>query len=60
MKAGTGWATQQLAEFLAVLAAAVDEQVAVNEALSGLAASFAADACLFLSDGSVMSSLGWP
>ncbi len=60
MTVGTGWATQQLAEFLAVLAAAVDERVAVDEALSGLATSFDADACVFLRDGSVTSSLRWP
>jgi diguanylate cyclase (GGDEF)-like protein len=57
---GNGWATPQLAEFLAVLTAAVDGQVAVDEALSGLAVSFGADACVFLRDGSVTSSLGWP
>ena len=56
----TGWAAPQLGEFLAVLASAVDEQSAVDDALSGLVASFGADACVFLRDGSVTSSLGWP
>jgi diguanylate cyclase (GGDEF)-like protein len=60
LKEGSSWATQQLAEFLAVLTSAVDEQVAVDEAISGLSVSFGADACIFLRDGSVVSSLGWP
>jgi diguanylate cyclase (GGDEF)-like protein len=60
MTMGTSWAPPQLGEFLAVLAASPDEKAAVDEALSGLAASFEADACVFVRDGSVTSSLGWP
>ena len=53
------WATQQLAEFLAVLTAAADEKAAIGHALERLAESFGADAGAFVRDGQVMSSLGW-
>ena len=59
MAAPSGWATQQLAEFLAVLTAAGDEAAAVADALERLAESFEADAGAFLRDGQVTASLGW-
>ena len=59
MAAPSGWATQQLAEFLAVLTAAADEHAAVVHALERLAESFEADAGAFLRDGCVVASLGW-
>jgi hypothetical protein len=57
--APSGWATQQLAEFLAVLTGAADDQAAVADALERLAESFEADAGAFLREGCVISSLGW-
>ena len=48
MTASLGWATQQLAEFLSVLAAAPDELSAVDDGLECLASSFGSDACAFL------------
>jgi diguanylate cyclase (GGDEF)-like protein len=55
----TGWVTQQLAEFLALLTAAADQKTAADEALTSLATSFNADACAFLRNGTVISSRGW-
>jgi diguanylate cyclase (GGDEF)-like protein len=52
-------ATQQLAEFLAVLTATVDEQAAIANALERLAESFDAEAGAFVRDGQVAASLGW-
>jgi diguanylate cyclase (GGDEF)-like protein len=57
--ATTGWVTQQLADFLALLTAAPDQQTAADEALTSLAVSFEADACAFLRKGRVTSSFGW-
>jgi diguanylate cyclase (GGDEF)-like protein len=54
-----GWATRQLAEFLAVLAAAPDELSAIDDGLECLAVSFGADACAFLRESSVDASRGW-
>jgi diguanylate cyclase (GGDEF)-like protein len=45
-----GWATQQLAEFLAVLTAASDDLSALDDGL---------DACAFLRQSSVDASRGW-
>jgi diguanylate cyclase (GGDEF)-like protein len=53
------WATQQLAEFLAVLTTAADENVAVANALERLAESFDADGGAFVRGRQVVSSLGW-
>lgn len=55
----SGWAAQQLAEFLAVLTGAAHEQDAVAHALDRLAESFEADAGAFLRHSRVVSSLGW-
>jgi len=57
--ASSDWATQQLAEFLAVLTTAADDQFAVANALERLAESFDADGGAFVRGRSVMSSLGW-
>ena len=57
--APSGWATQQLAEFLAVLTEAPDDRAAVVDALERIAESFEADAGVFLSRHEVVSSLGW-
>ncbi len=59
MIASLGWASQQLAEFLAVVAAAQDDLSAVDDGLECLAYSFAADACAFLRESCVTSSRGW-
>ena len=59
MTAPSGWATQQLAEFLAVVTGAADDQDAVADALERLAESFEADAGAFLRNGCVTASLGW-
>src|ERR1700694_5082372 len=59
MTAPSGWATQQLAEFLAVVTGAADDQDAVADALERLAESFEADAGAFLRNGRVTASLGW-
>ena len=59
MTAPSGWATQQLAEFLAVVTSAADEHAAVADALERLAESFEADAGAFLQNGTVIASLGW-
>ncbi|MGD0809304.1 MAG: EAL domain-containing protein [Acidimicrobiales bacterium] len=53
------WATQQLAEFLAVLTTAADENTAVTNALERLAESFDAEGGAFVRGRHVMSSLGW-
>jgi len=53
------WATQQLAEFLAVLTTAADENSAVANALERLAESFDADGGAFVRGRHVVSSLGW-
>jgi diguanylate cyclase (GGDEF)-like protein len=60
VSASSGWATQQLAEFLAVLSTAADEGAAITEALERLAESFEADAGAFVGEGRVISALGWP
>jgi diguanylate cyclase (GGDEF)-like protein len=59
MIASLGWATRQLAEFLAVLAEAPDDLSALDDGLECLAFSFAADACAFLRASSVEASRGW-
>jgi diguanylate cyclase (GGDEF)-like protein len=59
MTAPSGWATQQLAEFLSVLASAADDEAAVADALERLAESFEADAGAFVQQGRVIASLGW-
>src|SRR5580765_6985914 len=59
MSAATGWATRQIAEFLAVLAGAGDRQAAVEDALLCFSVSFEADACAFLHVERVTSSIGW-
>lgn len=59
MTAPSGWATQQLAEFLGVLTGAANDQAAVADALDRLAESFEADAGAFIRDGRVTASLGW-
>ena len=57
--ASSDWATQQLAEFLAVLTTAADDHFAVANALERLAESFDADGGAFVRGRTVMSSLGW-
>ena len=59
MTASLSWATQQLAEFLAVVAAAPDDLSAVDDGIECLAYSFAADACAFLRESRVEASRGW-
>jgi diguanylate cyclase (GGDEF)-like protein len=59
MTTSLGWATQQLAEFLAVLAAASDDLSALDDGLECLAYSFGADACAFLRESRVEASRGW-
>ena len=59
MNAPSGWATQQLAEFLAVVTGAADDKDAVADALERLAESFEADAGAFLHDDCVTASIGW-
>jgi diguanylate cyclase (GGDEF)-like protein len=59
MTTSFGWATQQLAEFLAVLAGASDDLSALDDGLECLAYWFAADACAFLRGPSVEASRGW-
>jgi hypothetical protein len=54
------WATQQLAEFLAVLTTAADEHFAVTNALERLAESFDADGGAFVRGRYVMSSRSSP
>ena len=58
--ATSDWATQQLAEFLAVLTGAADDREAETHAIERLAESFEADAGAFIKNGRVTSSLGWP
>ncbi|HUB70756.1 MAG TPA: EAL domain-containing protein [Acidimicrobiales bacterium] len=57
--ATSDWATQQLAEFLAVTTTAADEHVAVVHALERLVESFGAEAGAFLRGDLVVASLGW-
>ena len=59
MTTHSGWATQQLAEFLAVLTNAPDDHASVADALERLAESFEADAGAFLRRDRVVASLGW-
>ncbi|HUC13854.1 MAG TPA: GAF domain-containing protein, partial [Acidimicrobiales bacterium] len=59
MIASLGWATQQLAEFLAVLTAASDDTSAVDDGLECLVYAFSADACAFLRETGVEASRGW-
>src|ERR1700674_4652787 len=56
VNASSGWATQHLAEFLAVVTAAADDRAAVEDGLQCLASAFGADACAFLRYGSITSS----
>jgi hypothetical protein len=58
--ATSDWATQQLAEFLAVLTGAADDREAEKHALERLAESFEADAGAVIKAHRVTSSLGWP
>lgn len=53
------WATQQLAEFLAVLTAAADERAAIADTLERLAESFDAEAGAFVQMEQVTCSIGW-
>jgi diguanylate cyclase (GGDEF)-like protein len=55
----SGWATQHIAEFLAVITAVADDHAAVDAGLECLASSFRADACVFIRKGRVVSSRGW-
>jgi diguanylate cyclase (GGDEF)-like protein len=55
----SGWATQQLGEFLTVLTAASDELSVVNDGLECLASSFGADACALLRKSCIIGSRGW-
>ena len=57
--ASSGWATQQLAEFLAVLTGAPDDGSAVDDGLECLAYSFSTDACALFQDGRITASRGW-
>ncbi|GAC1539927.1 MAG: hypothetical protein NVS3B12_26480 [Acidimicrobiales bacterium] len=59
MTTPSGWATQQLAEFLAVLTNAEGNRDAVVHTLERLAESFEADAGLFMRRGVVTASIGW-
>ena len=59
MTTPSGWATQQLAEFLAVLTSAADARAAATEALERLAESFEADAGAFVENERVTASIGW-
>ena len=59
MTTPSGWATQQLAEFLAVLTSAADPGAAVIDALERLAEAFEADAGAFIQAGTVITSIGW-
>src|SRR5579863_996196 len=59
VNASSGWATQQLAEFLAVLTAAPDDLAAVDNGLACLAYSFAADACALMRHDRVTAWRGW-
>ena len=60
MTTPSSWATQQLAEFLAVLTSAPDARAALADALERLAESFEADAGAFVEGDVVVASLGWP
>jgi len=57
--APSGWATQQLAEFLGVLASAADARTAVADALERLAESFEADGGAFVEGTRVTATIGW-
>ena len=59
MTTHSGWAAQQLAEFLGVLTNAPDDRASVADALERLAESFEADAGAFMRRDQVIASLGW-
>ncbi|MDP8969892.1 MAG: EAL domain-containing protein [Actinomycetota bacterium] len=55
-----GWATQRLAEFLAALTAASDEEAAVRTAVEHIAESFEAEVGAFLCGAAVRTAVGFP
>jgi diguanylate cyclase (GGDEF)-like protein len=58
---GTGsWSTQQLAEFVAVVSAAPDEDTALREGVVRAAEALDADVAAAVRRGTVEASLGWP
>jgi diguanylate cyclase (GGDEF)-like protein len=61
MSAPTGsWSTQQLAEFLAVVATAADEDVAMRSAVELIAEALDADAVALVHANELVHSVGWP
>jgi diguanylate cyclase (GGDEF)-like protein len=54
------WSTQQLAEFLAVVATAADEDVAVRSGVELVAEALDADAVALVRANELVHSVGWP
>src|ERR671930_576183 len=58
MATPTGWTAQQLAEFVAAVSSAGDEQDAVRVAVERAAEAFAAEVAAILGAGEVLASTG--
>jgi diguanylate cyclase (GGDEF)-like protein len=57
---GGGWATQQLAEFVAVVTTAADEHTAIRFGVERVAEALDADAAALMSGRDLAHSVGWP
>jgi diguanylate cyclase (GGDEF)-like protein len=57
---GGGWATQQLAEFVAVVTTAADEHTAIRSGVERVAEALDADAAALMSGADLAHSVGWP
>ena len=57
---GGGWATQQLAEFVAVVTTAADEHTAIRSGVERVAEALDADAAALMSGTDLAHSVGWP
>jgi diguanylate cyclase (GGDEF)-like protein len=57
---GGGWATQQLAEFVAVVTTAADEHTAIRLGVERVAEALDADAAALMSGRDLAHSVGWP
>ncbi|MCW2966430.1 MAG: hypothetical protein JWM71_202 [Solirubrobacteraceae bacterium] len=61
MAQSTGtWSTQQLTEFVAAVAAAPDEEIALREGTERAAEALDADVAAIVRCGEVVATLGWP
>jgi diguanylate cyclase (GGDEF)-like protein len=55
-----GWSTQQLAEFVAAVAMAANEELALRTGAERAAEALDADAAALVLDGEVRQAVGWP